>query len=65
MAGRLIVPAIPAERLASDAKLRGMTRGMAVDVVAVLVLVLMAADTFRMLFIDTEPQRDPVRRRDS
>jgi len=38
---------------------------MAVAVVAVLVLVLMAADTFRMLFIDTEPQRDPVRRRDS
>jgi hypothetical protein len=38
---------------------------MAVDVVAVLVLVLMAADMFRMLFIDTEPGRDPVRRRDS
>ena len=29
---------------------------MLVDVVAVLVLVLMAADVFRMLFIDTEPQ---------
>jgi hypothetical protein len=38
---------------------------MAVDVVAALVLVLMAADVFRMLFIDTEPQRDPVRRDDS
>jgi hypothetical protein len=38
---------------------------MAVDVVAVLVLVLMAADTFRMLFVDTEPRRDPARRRDS
>jgi hypothetical protein len=38
---------------------------MAVDVVAVLVLVLMAADTFRMLFIDTEPPREPARRRDS
>jgi hypothetical protein len=39
---------------------------MAVDVVAVLVLVLMAADAFRMLFVDTEPepQRDPVRRND-
>jgi len=36
---------------------------MAVDVVAVLVLVLMAADIFRMLFVDTELQRDPVRRR--
>jgi hypothetical protein len=36
-----------------------------VDVVAVLVLVLMAADVFRMLFVDTEPQHDPVRRRDS
>jgi hypothetical protein len=38
---------------------------MLVQVVAVLVLVLMAADMFRMLFIDTEPQRDPVRRDDS
>ena len=38
---------------------------MAVDVVAVLVLVLMAADMFRMLFVDTEPRRDPVRRRGS
>jgi hypothetical protein len=36
-----------------------------VDVVAALVLVLMAADVFRMLFIDTEPQRDPARRHDS
>jgi hypothetical protein len=36
-----------------------------VDVVAALVLVLMAADVFRMLFIDTEPQRNPVRRDDS
>jgi hypothetical protein len=36
-----------------------------VDIVAALVLVLMAADVFRMLFIDTEPQRDPVRRDDS
>ena len=38
---------------------------MAVDVVAVLVLVLMAADVFRMLFVDTELQRDAVRRNDS
>jgi hypothetical protein len=38
---------------------------MLVDVVAVLVLVLMAADVFRMLFVDTEPQRHPVRRDDS
>jgi hypothetical protein len=38
---------------------------MLVDVVAVLVLVLMAADVCRMLFVDTEPQRDPVRRDDS
>jgi hypothetical protein len=36
-----------------------------VEIVAVLVLVLMAADMFRMLFIDTEPQRDPARRYDS
>lgn len=35
---------------------------MLVDVVAVLVLLLMAGDVFRMLFIDTEPHRDPVRR---
>ena len=38
---------------------------MLVDVVAVLVLVLMAADVFRMLVLDAEPQRDPVRRDDS
>ena len=38
---------------------------MLVDVVAVLVMVLMAADVLRMLFADTEPRRDPIRRRDS
>jgi hypothetical protein len=38
---------------------------MLVDVVAVLVLVLMGADVFRMLFIDTEPQRTSARRDDS
>jgi hypothetical protein len=37
---------------------------MLVEVVAVLVLVLMAADVFRMVFLDTDPQRDPVRRND-
>jgi hypothetical protein len=37
---------------------------MLVEVVAVLVLVLMGADVFRMLFLDTEPQHDPVRRND-
>jgi hypothetical protein len=36
-----------------------------VQVVAVLVLVLMAADVLRMLFADTEPHRDPARRRDT
>ena len=61
----LIVPAIPAERLASKTRARGYDESMLVEVVAVLVLVLMAADVFRMLFIDTEPQRDPVRRNDS
>jgi hypothetical protein len=35
-----------------------------VDVVAALVLVLMTADVFRMLFVDTEPQRGAVRRND-
>jgi hypothetical protein len=44
---------------------RGYDENVAVDVVAVLVLVLMAADVFRMLFVDTEPQRGPVRREDS
>jgi hypothetical protein len=38
---------------------------MLVEVVAALVLVLMVADVFRMLFADPEPQRDPARRRDS
>ena len=38
---------------------------MLVDVVAVAVLVLMGADIFRMLFVDTEPERDPARRGDS
>jgi hypothetical protein len=37
---------------------------MLVDVVAVLVLVLMGADVLRMLFVDAEPRRDSVRRRD-
>jgi len=38
---------------------------MLVNAVAVLVLVLMAADVFRMLFVDTEPERNPARRNDS
>ena len=38
---------------------------MLVDVVAVVVMLLMAADVFRMLFVDTEPHRDPARRNDS
>jgi hypothetical protein len=38
---------------------------MLVDVVAVLVLLLMGADVFRMLFVDTEPERNPTRRDDS
>ena len=38
---------------------------MVVDVVAAVVLLLMAGDVFRMLFVDTEPQRDPARRDDS
>jgi hypothetical protein len=36
-----------------------------VEVVAVLVIVLMAADVYRMLFVDTEPHRDAARRDDS
>jgi hypothetical protein len=38
---------------------------MLVDVVAVLVMVLMAGDVVRMLFVDSEPHGDPVRRNDS
>jgi hypothetical protein len=38
---------------------------MLVEVVALLVLILMALDVLRMLFVDTEPERDPVRRDDS
>jgi hypothetical protein len=38
---------------------------MVVDVVAVLVMLLMLGDVIRMLFVDTEPHRDPVRRNDS
>ena len=38
---------------------------MLVDVVAALVMLLMLGDVIRMLFVDTELQRDAVRRRDS
>jgi hypothetical protein len=38
---------------------------MLVEIVAVLVLLLMAGDVFRMLFVDTEPHGDPVRRDNS
>jgi hypothetical protein len=40
------------ERLESTGEDRGKTREMLVDVVAVLVLLLMAADVFRMLYLD-------------
>jgi hypothetical protein len=36
-----------------------------VDVVAVLVMLLMLGDVIRMLFVDTEPHREPARRNDS
>ena len=42
-----------------------MTSEMLVDVVATLVLLLLAGDIFRMLFVDTEPHGNPVRRNDS
>ena len=38
---------------------------MLVDVVAVLVMLLMLGDVIRMLFVDTEPQHERVRRNDS
>jgi hypothetical protein len=44
---------------------QGYDENMLVQVVAVLVIVLMAADVLRMLFADAEPGRDPIRRRDS
>jgi hypothetical protein len=38
---------------------------MLIDVVAALVMLLMLGDVIRMLFVDTEPQREPIRRSDS
>jgi hypothetical protein len=38
---------------------------MLVQLVAVVVLLLMAGDVIRMLFVDAEPHGDPVRRNDS
>ncbi len=65
-------PAAAADRPANPGRTTGVGNQclgyymhMLVDVVAVLVLVLMAADVFRMLYLDDEPQRDPVRRDDS
>jgi len=65
-------PAVAADRRGDSSRTagvgkraRGYDKNVAVYVVAVLVLVLMAADVFRMLFVDTELQRDPVRRNDS
>ena len=62
---RLIVPATLVERLESKSTKRGKTDLMLVEIVAVLVLLLMAGDVFRMLFVDTEPHGDPVRRDNS
>ena len=55
----------PVERPASNDEESGKRRPMVVDVVATLVMLLMFGDVLRMLFVDTEPHRDPVRRRDS
>jgi hypothetical protein len=44
---------------------QGYYESMMIEVVAVLVLVLMAADVFRMVVLDTEPQRDLARKDDS
>jgi hypothetical protein len=41
---------------------RGYDENMLVDVVAVLVLLLMAADVARMLLVDDEPHGEPARR---
>jgi hypothetical protein len=38
---------------------------MLVDVVAALVMLLMLGDVIRMLFVDTEPNHDPIHRNDS
>jgi ATP adenylyltransferase len=50
-------PADSGRRVGVGKSAQGYDKHMLRDVVAVLVLVLMAADVFRMLFIDTEPQR--------
>jgi hypothetical protein len=57
-------PADPGRTAGVGKRARGYDESMLVDVVAVLVLVLMAADVFRMLFVDTKPQRDIARRDD-
>jgi hypothetical protein len=48
-------PAHSGRRAGVERRARGYDGSMLVDLVAVLVLVLMAADVFRMLFVDTEP----------
>jgi hypothetical protein len=58
-------PADPGRTAGVESRAQGYDENMLVDVVAVLVLVLMAADVFRMLFVDTEPERNPVRRDDT
>lgn len=58
-------PGDPGRTAGVGNRARGYDENMLVEVVAVLVLVLMAADVVRMLFVDTEPRRDPIRRRDS
>ena len=58
-------PAAPGRTAGVGKQAQGYDGNMLVDVVAVLVLLLMAADVFRMLFVDAEPRRDQVRRDDS
>jgi hypothetical protein len=62
---RLIVPGDSGRTAGVEIRANGYDVDVLLDLVAVLVLVLMAADVFRMLFVDNEPQRDPVRRDDS
>jgi hypothetical protein len=55
-------PGDPGRTAGVGIRAQGYDTSVMVDVVAVLVLLLMAADVFRMLFLDDEPQRDPARR---
>jgi hypothetical protein len=55
-------PGGPGQTAGVEERASGYEKKVLVDVVAVLVMLLMLADVARMIFVDNEPQRDPVRR---